>query len=96
MNITQGEWGFKKWDGYGWPEKRWSVGVKEKGGVAICISPRYSFEIEESESNAKLISAAPELFAACAEFVRKCDVGEARSKHSYAQMKAAIEKATKG
>lgn len=33
-----------------------------------------------------------ELLAACEEFVRKCDAGEARSVRSYAQMKAAIEK----
>lgn len=46
-----------------------------------------------SERNANIIAAAPELLAACMEFVRKCDVGEARSKRSYAQMKLAINKA---
>lgn len=33
-----------------------------------------------------------ELLAACEEFVRKCECGEARSVRSYAQMKAAITK----
>jgi hypothetical protein len=45
----------------------------------------------EIEDNAKLIAAAPDLLAACKEFVRKCECGEARSKRSYAQMKAAID-----
>lgn len=38
----------------------------------------------------------PALYLACKEFVRKCDVGEARSVRSYAQMTAAIELAEKG
>lgn len=45
------------------------------------------------EANARLIAAAPDLLAACREFVRKCDVGEARSVRSYTQMSAAIQKA---
>ena len=40
-----------------------------------------------------LLLAAPDLLAACKEFVRKCECGEARSRKSYAQMKAAIAKA---
>lgn len=47
-----------------------------------------------AEANARLIAAAPDLFEACREFVRKVDVGEARSTRSYAQMKAALSKAT--
>lgn len=43
--------------------------------------------------NAHLISAAPDLKEACAEFVRKVDAGEARSTKSYNQMKAALSKA---
>lgn len=46
-----------------------------------------------AEANGLLCAAAPELLAACMEFVRKCECGEARSKRSYAQMKAAINKA---
>lgn len=34
-----------------------------------------------------------DLYEACKEFVRKCECGEARSRRSYAQMKAAVEKA---
>ena len=48
---------------------------------------------EEGYANARLIAAAPDLLAACVEFVRKVECGEARSKRSYAQMKAAIKKA---
>lgn len=46
-----------------------------------------------NDHNARLIVAAPDLLAACKEFVRKVDAGEARSTRSYAQMKAAIAKA---
>ncbi len=42
------------------------------------------------EANARLILASPALLAACVEFVRKVDCGEARSTRSYKQMKAAI------
>lgn len=59
---------------------------------SICDA-RYSDDVETDEANARLISAAPELLAACQEFVRKVDAGEARSSRSYAQMKAAISKA---
>lgn len=52
-----------------------------------------SFNNETREANARLIAAAPELLAACQEFVRKCECGEARSKRSYSQMKDAIAKA---
>ena len=50
---------------------------------------------EERQANAKLIAAAPDLLQACMNFVNKCDNGMARSKNSYAEMKAAIEKALK-
>lgn len=56
-------------------------------GVAkICGTPR-------AAANARLIAAAPDLLAACKEFVRKCECGEASSVRSYKQMKAAIAKA---
>lgn len=45
------------------------------------------------EANARLIAAAPDLLKVCEEFVRKVECGEARSKRSYQQMKAAIAKA---
>jgi hypothetical protein len=56
------------------------------GGALICESCKID--------DAKLITAAKDLYDACAEFVRKVECGEARSKRSYAQMKAAIKKAT--
>ena len=48
--------------------------------------------VAQMEADARLIAAAPDLLAACEEFVRKVEAGEARSKRSYAQMKAAIAK----
>jgi hypothetical protein len=51
---------------------------------------------EQSMANARLIAAAPELYAACAEFVRKVECGQAQSTESYAQMKAALAKADGG
>ncbi len=50
---------------------------------------------EEARANAHLIAAAPELLEACQEFVRKVECGEARSRRSYAQMKAVIAKVRK-
>ena len=46
------------------------------------------------QADARLIAAAPDLLAACVEFVRKVDAGEARSTKSAEQMRAAIAKAT--
>lgn len=53
----------------------------------------YSKRKEEIEANVKLYCASTELLAACVEFVRKCECGEARSNRSYTQMKEAINKA---
>jgi hypothetical protein len=50
-------------------------------------------DIPECTANAKLIAAAPDLYAACVEFCRKVEAGEAKSTASYEQMKAAIAKA---
>lgn len=64
--------------------------------VATCYPLNGSLEeLEQAFANAQLIAAAPALLAACEEFVRKCEAGEARSTHSYAQMKAAIVQAKK-
>ena len=52
---------------------------------------------EEQKEHARFIARAcnshKDLLAACKEFVRKCECGEASSWRSYAQMKAAIAKA---
>jgi len=37
--------------------------------------------------------ALVDLYNACREFMRKCESGEVRSRRSYTQMKAAVEKA---
>ena len=49
-----------------------------------------------NEFDANLIAAAPELLAACVEFIRKVDAGEAKSLRSYAEMKQAVQNATMG
>jgi hypothetical protein len=48
---------------------------------------------EEAEANGLLMAAAPDLYAACKEFIRKVECGEAQSTRSYLQMKAAVDKA---
>lgn len=41
-----------------------------------------------------ILAAAPDLFEAAAEFCRRVEAGEIRSKRSYAAFKAALSKAT--
>jgi hypothetical protein len=60
--------------------------------IADCINFSRSEEI--NRANARLISAAPDLLAACIEFVRKVDAGEGRPTRSSEDMRAAINKAT--
>lgn len=45
-------------------------------------------------ADATIRAAAPDLFEAAAEFCRRVDAGEIRSKRSYAAFKAALSKAT--
>lgn len=47
-------------------------------------------------ANALLMAAAPEMYAACAEFIRKVECGEDLIPRSYAQMKQAVAKAERG
>lgn len=68
------------------------MGVVRGGDLSI-VAVRHRLPVETHTANAHMMAAAPELLAACEEFVRKCDAGEARSVRSYAQMKAAIAKA---
>lgn len=55
------------------------------------VSPGWADNGYPVDANARLIAAAPALYDACAEFVRKVEAGEARSTRSYAQMKAALD-----
>lgn len=74
----------------------YSVGHKVKVGQELLTVGCHGYGWEPGEemaANAQLIAAAPELYEACKEFVRKCECGEARSHRSYAQMKAALAKA---
>lgn len=67
--------------------------IAADGRVITFIDDGEYDDPSEAEANAKLIAAAPDLLSACQEFVRKVEAGEARSKRSYAEMKAAITKA---
>ena len=75
----------------------YGVGHKVKMGNELLTISCHGYGadefFEEAAANARLIAAAPDLLKACKEFVRKCECGEARSRRSYAEMKAAIEKA---
>lgn len=67
--------------------------IRNESGQTLISEVQLFDADEQTLANAKLIAAAPELLAACIEFVRKCDVGEARSVRSYKQMSEAIKKA---
>ena len=90
---TPGEWVAELSDS----EIRWRVmSYRSKGPqdsirseIADCGSARSA----RAKANAHLISAARDLYEACAEFVRKVDAGEAKSTNSYRQMKSALAKA---
>ena len=75
----------------------YSVGHKVKMGNELLTVSSHAYGADEffekAAANARLIAAAPELYEACKEFVRKCECGEARSHRIYAQMKAALAKA---
>lgn len=105
MGITEGPWEWQIHDhsmaslgsgdspGYGTPHvlsvspyKRCQDRSGGKWEWGRCLTP--------SEDDARLIAAAPDLLAACQEFCRKVDAGEAKSNRSYQQMSAAIKKAT--
>ena len=88
---TKGEWIIEHddFDGY-------SVILYEKFGFGTrYIAENIQQGYDDGEADAKLIAAAPELLQACINFVNKCDNGMDRSKNSYSEMKAAIEKALK-
>ena len=86
-----------------WELRKLQTGYSIRTSAEIQISGNYPakkkslfqvpFSAINAEANAHLAAAAPDLLAACREFVRKVECGEARSKRSYAQMKAAIDKA---
>lgn len=93
MEISKGNWTLGKTgdsvitdNGEGFLPYTGHSHVEYYGGYLIA-------ESIQKKDDAKLIAAAPELLAACQEFVRKVECGEARSRRSYKQMKAAIAKA---
>lgn len=82
MSHTLGPWHVKKWQG------SFYIMPADENAEPIAIVTRWG-----KPDDTRLLAAAPELLAACEEFVRKVECGEARSTRSYAQMKAAIAKA---
>jgi len=95
MKISKGKWSLGKQlgtvitdDGEGFPSSYQGDSLEYYGGYVIA-------ESISKPADAALIAAAPELLAACQEFVRKVECGEAHSRRSYAQMKEAITKAQK-
>ena len=88
MKHTKGEWGITIVNQPGYGDLRDVLYRIENTSKTHKL-----FASEEHKANARLIASAPDLLEACEEFVRKCDCGEARSVHSYAQMKKAIKKA---
>ena len=88
---TPGPWEAERsCDMTGAPLRAWWISAKGDIDIAETSGEKWP---EEEAANARLIAAAPELYEACKEFVRKCECGEARSHRSYAQMKAALAKA---
>lgn len=73
----------------------WTVQGKGKGCIAeIKYTGHHpKDEISEDEANARLIAAAPELFAVCAEIVRLGDAGIAVPEKVYIMSRAVIAKA---
>lgn len=76
----------------------WAIANTNAGYQIRMPHPRsatgmYYGAVVYEEATAHLIAAAPDLLAACEEFVRKVECGTARSERSYKQMKEAIAKA---
>ncbi len=71
----------------------WDIIIRSANNDPICSVGLAGYMKKKAMANARLIAAAPELMAACQEFVRKVDAGEAKSTRSYEQMKAALQKA---
>lgn len=94
---TNETWEFRKWEGQEWPEKRWSVGVKRLNGKAVCISPRYDFETEESEANGKLIAYSTTMMNDIIDLKWLVDNGAIKSElverieATYNELKKAVE-----
>lgn len=67
---TPGPWYARKWEGEGWPERRFSVGPSTTQiATAVAITPRYA-TAEQAEADVSLIAAAPEMLQLLLEGMR--------------------------
>ena len=67
--------------------------IRNRDNDPVASTNFAGYSPKTAAANARLIAAAPDLLAACREFVAKVDRGEARSRFTYARMKDAIAKA---
>ena len=106
LGITKGEWVWDGDPSNYNPEEEapWLVAGDRFENIVICgeikIANKKDAELICDAGNttqkcgllpSELLRQRDELLAACKEFVRKVECGEARSVRSYAQMKAAIK-----
>lgn len=80
----------------------WYIKPAQHMNGALCHCVCYGDDeiICETETddmpNSLLIASAPEMYDAMAEFVRRVDAGEVRSKRTYARFKAILAKINGG
>lgn len=65
LNYTNGEWSLSVWSEHSTAKTGGPAGIyvddDDEGELAICDFPAFP-EVEETEANAKLIAAAPEMY----------------------------------
>lgn len=102
---TPGEWSASINDPAEWYESREDIeitAVQENGGAFIASVPVCASYPEDSVANARLISAAPELLAACEQVLHKLDYlhglwgAEAVSRRVADLCRTAVRKAKEG
>ena len=90
---TKGDWSFE--EDFDKHYDQPTIKVNSSYGIeGICTVWSGSDKIQdETICDAKLIAAAPDLLAACIEFIKRVEKGEVRSTKSYNRFKEVVEKA---